>query len=183
MHDLSLKNSKLTKLNLGTISYQQKNRSYGPEKNKIVGFSSNVSHPRSNRDVQKHRFEIQNKVVQRTQIALFHSHQKNCFGRHQRQSFPYFGMMEDRLQISLLILREFKHINLLLLPLKSTENWRFSDDFKRNRSSLIRLNALKGALSGLRQFLTTESPLRMMKNTFYFTSKALFVLEIFRFLS
>ena len=55
---------------------------------------------------------------------------------------------------------------------------------------------LKGALSGLRKFLTVESPLKMMKNVFYFTSKtqndenafyftseALFVLEIFTFLS
>ena len=42
---------------------------------------------------------------------------------------------------------------------------------------------LKGALSGLRKFLATESPLKMMKNTFYFTSKALSVLNIFKFLS
>ena len=28
---------------------------------------------------------------------------------------------------------------------------------------------LKGALSGLRQFLTTESPLKMMEKIFYFT--------------
>ena len=40
---------------------------------------------------------------------------------------------------------------------------------------------IKGALSGLRQLLATESPLKMMKNGFYFTSKALFVLKIFRF--
>ena len=42
---------------------------------------------------------------------------------------------------------------------------------------------LKDTLSGLRQFLVTESPLKMMKNTFYFTLKALFVLKIFKFLS
>ena len=41
----------------------------------------------------------------------------------------------------------------------------------------------KGTLAGLRQFLATESPLKMMKNAFYFTSKALFVLKIFKFLS
>ena len=41
----------------------------------------------------------------------------------------------------------------------------------------------KGALSGLRQFLATGSPLKTRKNYFYFTSKALFVLKIFRFLS
>ena len=42
---------------------------------------------------------------------------------------------------------------------------------------------VKGALSSLRQFLTAESPLKMMKNAFYITSKALFVLKIFKFLS
>ena len=33
---------------------------------------------------------------------------------------------------------------------------------------------IKRTLSGMRQFLTTERPLKMMKNTFYFTSKTLF---------
>ena len=45
------------------------------------------------------------------------------------------------------------------------------------------LYVLKGPLSGLRQFLTTERLLKMMKNAFYFILKALFVLEIFKFLS
>ena len=44
-------------------------------------------------------------------------------------------------------------------------------------------NFFKGALSGLIQFLAIEGPLKMMKNAFYFTSKALFVLKIFKFLS
>ena len=42
---------------------------------------------------------------------------------------------------------------------------------------------IKGAVSGLRQVLGTESPLKMIKNAFYFTLKALFVLKIFKFLS
>ena len=42
---------------------------------------------------------------------------------------------------------------------------------------------LKGALSGLRQFLATKGPLKMNKNAFYFTLKTLFVLKIFTFLS
>ena len=42
---------------------------------------------------------------------------------------------------------------------------------------------IKDALSSLRQFLATESPLKLMKNTFYFTLKTLFVLKIFKFLS
>ena len=42
---------------------------------------------------------------------------------------------------------------------------------------------IKGGLQGLRQSLITESPLKMVKNVFYFTLKALFVLKIFKFLS
>ena len=38
---------------------------------------------------------------------------------------------------------------------------------------------VKGALSGLRQFLSTESPLKLMKNAFYFTSKALVRSQVF----
>ena len=41
----------------------------------------------------------------------------------------------------------------------------------------------EGPLSGLRQFAKTESPLKRMKNAFYFMLNALFVLEIFTFLS
>ena len=32
---------------------------------------------------------------------------------------------------------------------------------------------IKGAFSGLRQFLAAESPLKLMKNAFYFMLKAL----------
>ena len=41
----------------------------------------------------------------------------------------------------------------------------------------------KDALSGLRQFLPTERPLKMMKNVFYFAVKTLFILEILQFYS
>ena len=41
----------------------------------------------------------------------------------------------------------------------------------------------KGALSALRQFLVNESPLKMIKNAFYFSLKTLSVLKIFKFLS
>ena len=44
------------------------------------------------------------------------------------------------------------------------------------------MHTIKGTLSGLRQFLATESPLKMMKNASYFTLKPLFVLRIFKFL-
>ena len=42
---------------------------------------------------------------------------------------------------------------------------------------------IKDALSGLRQFVANENRLKMVKNAFYFTLKALFVLKIFKFLS
>ena len=35
----------------------------------------------------------------------------------------------------------------------------------------------------MRQFLTTASSLKLIRNSFYFTSKAPFVLKIFKFLS
>ena len=41
----------------------------------------------------------------------------------------------------------------------------------------------KGLLLGLRQALNIESPLKMVKNAFYFILKALFVLEIFIMIS
>ena len=35
----------------------------------------------------------------------------------------------------------------------------------------LNINDIKGALSGLRQFLVTEKSLKMMKNSFHFTLK------------
>ena len=43
-------------------------------------------------------------------------------------------------------------------------------------------NLIKGTLAGLRQFLASESPLKLMKNAFCFISKSLFVLKTFKFL-
>ena len=54
---------------------------------------------------------------------------------------------------------------------------------KKNSPSIFIASLVKGALSSLRQFLAIESPLKRMKNAFYFTSKALFFLKIFKFLS
>ena len=46
-----------------------------------------------------------------------------------------------------------------------------------------RAKIFKSAFPGLRQFLETENPLKIMKNAFYFTLKPLFVLNVFKFLS
>ena len=42
---------------------------------------------------------------------------------------------------------------------------------------------IKGAVSELRQFLANESPLKVMKNAFYFILKVLVFLKISKFLS
>ena len=47
----------------------------------------------------------------------------------------------------------------------------------------VQAGIFKGTLPDLRQFLATESPLKMMKNAFYFTSKAIFALKMFKVLS
>ena len=53
-----------------------------------------------------------------------------------------------------------------------------------HRTNVVVASEFKGALEGLRQFLITESPLKMMKKkVFYFNLKALFVLKIFKFSS
>ena len=59
------------------------------------------------------------------------------------------------------------------MPLPITSRW-FVREF---------LFKFKDTLSSLRQFLATESPLKMTKNAFHFTLQALFVLKIFKFLS
>ena len=46
----------------------------------------------------------------------------------------------------------------------------------------INNDSFKSALSGLRQFLATENPLKMMKRAFYFNSKTLFILKILKLL-
>ena len=61
----------------------------------------------------------------------------------------------------------------LQLKIKNTQYLQECINFERK---------FKGTLSGLRQFLATESPLKIKKNAFYFTSKALFVLKTFKFL-
>ena len=53
-------------------------------------------------------------------------------------------------------------------------------DYEQNKKVQ---NFFKGGLSDLGQFLEAENPLKMIKNAFYSTSKALFVLKIFKFLS
>ena len=58
---------------------------------------------------------------------------------------------------------------------------RFRDFYSRN-NTISTKGFIKGQLSCLRQFLATESPLkRMKKKKNYLTSKALFVIMLFKF--
>ena len=50
------------------------------------------------------------------------------------------------------------------------------------RKNYLVIKTFTGTLSGLRQNLATESPLKMMKNASYFTLRAPFVLQILKFL-
>ena len=47
----------------------------------------------------------------------------------------------------------------------------------------VRMDELRSAVLGLRPFLTTESPLKLIKNVSCFTLEAIFALKIFKFLS
>ena len=44
-------------------------------------------------------------------------------------------------------------------------------------------DCFKGTLSGLRQFLATEIPLKVKENAFYFALKAFLILKTFKFLT
>ena len=59
----------------------------------------------------------------------------------------------------------------------------FEDILATKHRSMILYEYFQGQLSCLRQFLITESPLKIMKNAFCFMLKAPFVLGIFTFLS
>ena len=57
----------------------------------------------------------------------------------------------------------------------------FQDDLPENEKRTYARKTkvlIKDALSGLRQSLVTENPSRIIKSTFYFTLKALFVFKI-----
>ena len=77
-----------------------------------------------------------------------------------------------------LVIENFKPVRLW--PIKCQP---FEVFAKLHKSPLLTANIVKEAVSGLRQFLATESPLKMIKNAFYLTMKALSFPKIFKFLS
>ena len=96
--------------------------------------------------------------------------------------------MIDQIRLSTISLMKkfilifFHHIGNYLLQIGlQFSNKNMTQTFLFQIKNLLGL--FKGPLPGLRQFLATESPLKMMKNAFYFISRTLFVLRIFKFLS
>ena len=92
--------------------------------------------------------------------------------------------------LDFLTLKIYKNLVLPLSSITFTTNRQADNHFYKYYLfvsnllySLKSVFLIKGTLQVLRQFLTTESPLKMMKNVFYFTLKALFVFKIFKFLS
>ena len=59
----------------------------------------------------------------------------------------------------------------------------FVQDSGTSYVTVIMHFSIKGGLSCLKKFLATESLLKMMKNAFNFTLKAIFVLKVFKYLS
>ena len=78
----------------------------------------------------------------------------------------------------------FSHLSFYcsIKRLKTTPYHPQTNDPTEHMNQTILL-MLKGTLSGLRRFLATESLLKTVRNAFYFTLKALFVLQIFKILS
>ena len=58
-----------------------------------------------------------------------------------------------------------------------SEETNFSCKSLQIKTTSEKTSNIKGAPSDLRQFLAAERPLKLMRNDFYFTSKALFVLK------
>ena len=73
--------------------------------------------------------------------------------------------------------------NFKPVPLCPMKWWPFKVFVNLQKSFLLIANIVKGAGSGLRQFLATGSPWKLMKNAFHFILNAPFVLKIFKCLS
>ena len=103
---------------------------------------------------------------------------RNCRG----QGYDGAGAVSGHInRISVLILRDhskalYTYCAIHRLNLVFGTSRKISS--KRNLMGVI-----KSALPGLREFLATKRPSKMLENAFYFTLKALFILKIFKFLS
>ena len=75
-----------------------------------------------------------------------------------------------------------------LIRLVSEDGWKYLCVWRKSiyvsrKKEDMKQEYFKSALLGLKQLLAIESPLKMMKNASYFTSKAVSFSKIFRFFS
>ena len=110
-------------------------------------------------------------------LATFTIFQKSSVAAKIRLNHSFFLILHSKYLLS-----RFSETTKQVLILSNGNKNIHYDALKKfyELKTLYATLSFKGALSGLRQFLEIESPLKMMKNTFYFTSKALFVLKIFK---
>ena len=136
------------------------------------------------------RFKINsynlNKVCER--FHVFSSNFEKILNTSNGFNFNYWKLL--KLPPLKMVERCWKYFQILNLPWWRSLSYRNHaidlhsksvDWFLYERA--LRAKRVKCALSGLRQFLATGSCLKMINNAYYFTSKALFFLRIFKFLS
>ena len=130
-------------------------------------------------------------------ILNIHAPHKQKYARNNHMFFINKAlskkiMTRTRLWSKFLKGRNEKNKNKINIKNNAIIAYHYQENLNRTNSTILmrkiwmitkHFGNIKGALSGLRQFLETESPLKMMKNAFYLTSKVLFVLKIFNFLS
>ena len=81
----------------------------------------------------------------------------------------------------------YRMLQMVHITQYATAIWNICDVTRRICINLLQFRGLlwrsliKDALSSLKQFLATERPLKMIKNSFYFTLKALFFSKYLNF--
>ena len=134
---------------------------------------------------QKHLFEA---LLFRFYFISAHDYLNCCYNVQWNKQLPYTWIYFETLvlQFNFVIFGNiwsicfFKTNLFLIIQTKLMEGEKAGIFSKAPDWKLLFL--FEGALSGLTQFFATESPLKIMKNAFYFTSKAHFVLKIFKFM-
>ena len=92
--------------------------------------------------------------------------------RHAKKCETYLWQLYKLKHVGINKFPYLQTIHIYCKRLLITKNW-IKEVMKRK---INHFPVLKVALLGLRQFLASESPLKIVKIAFYFTSKALFVL-------
>ena len=114
---------------------------------------------------------------------MFTSNNRALFTCGERKTWQ--NIKESQNVMKMIVGTKF-HLKLTLFEfLDKINNKKGISELKQKNENCHRILHIQiiGALSGPRQFLAIEIPLKMTKNAFCFTSEALFLLKIFKFLS